>query len=63
MHGLFIRRGNALNVTYEKLFIIDWVILKNKIEVRSFLGLANFNNIFAEGFSKLVVPIIVSLKK
>ena len=43
--------------------ITNWEPPKNVTEVRSFLGLARYYRRFAEGFSKIVVPLTCLLRK
>ena len=42
--------------------IMDWPILKNIHDVRSFLGLASYYRVYVDGFSKIVSPISDLLK-
>ena len=42
--------------------IVDWPILKNVHDVRSFLGLAGYYRVYVNGFSKIVAPISDLLK-
>jgi hypothetical protein len=37
--------------------IMEWPVPKNAHEVRSFMGLAGYYQIFLEGFSKIAKPI------
>jgi hypothetical protein len=37
--------------------IMEWPVPKNVHEVRSFMGLASYYQIFVEGFYKIVKPI------
>jgi hypothetical protein len=43
--------------------IMDWPVLKNSHEVRSFMGLARYYRRFAEGFSKISKPITTLQRK
>jgi hypothetical protein len=43
--------------------IMDWPVLKNDHEVRSFMGLVGYYRRFVEGFSKIVKPITTLKRK
>ena len=61
--GHIVSKGEIL-VDPEKIkAITDWPILKNVIEVRSFLGLAGYYRKYFENFSKVARPMFELLKK
>jgi hypothetical protein len=43
--------------------IMEWPVLKNAHEVRSFMGIAGYYRRFMEGFSKIVKPITTLQRK
>ena len=43
--------------------VLQWELPQNVTEVRSFLGLAGYYRRFAEGFSKIVMPLTKLLRK
>ncbi|KAA3484483.1 DNA/RNA polymerases superfamily protein [Gossypium australe] len=47
----------------KKLAIVDWKLLRNVSEVRSFLGLAGYYQCFVKGFSMIVTPMSKLLQK
>ena len=48
----------GISMDPEKLkSIMEWPVLKNAHEVRSFMGLVGYYRIFLEGFSKIAKPI------
>jgi hypothetical protein len=50
--------GEGISVESEKVkAIMEWQVLKNVHEVRIFMGLAGYYQIFVEGFSKIAKPI------
>jgi hypothetical protein len=50
--------GEGISVDPEKVkAIMEWPVPKNAHEVRSFMGLAGYYQIFVEGFSKIAKPI------
>jgi hypothetical protein len=54
---------DGIVVDLEKIEAIrEWLVPKNVIEVRSFMGLVGYYRIFIEGFSKIAHP-ITSLQK
>jgi len=42
--------------------VMDWLVLKDVVNIRSFMGLARYYRRFIEGFSTVAYP-ITSLKK
>jgi hypothetical protein len=36
--------------------IMEWIVMKNAHEVRSFMGIASYYQRFVEGFSKIAKP-------
>jgi hypothetical protein len=56
--------GEGISVDPEKVkAIMEWPVLKNGHEVRSFMGLAGYYQIFVEGFSKIAKPITTLQRK
>ena len=50
--------GEGISVDSEKVkAIMEWPVLKNAHEVRSFMGLESYYQRFVEGFSKIEKPI------
>ena len=50
--------SEGISIDPEKVkAIMEWPVPKNSHEVRIFMGLAGFYQIFVEGFSKIVKPI------
>jgi hypothetical protein len=50
--------GEGISVDPEKVkAIMEWSLLKNAHEVRSFMGLVGYYWRFVEGFSKIAKPI------
>ena len=50
--------GEGISVDLEKVkAIMDWPILKNAHEVRSFMGVVGYYRRFVEGFSRIAKPI------
>jgi hypothetical protein len=50
--------GEGISMNLEKVkAIVEWPVLKNAHEVRSFMGLVGYYQRFVEGFSKIVKPI------
>ena len=43
--------------------VMHWEVLKNASEIRSFLGLAGYNQRFIHYFSKIVIPLTQLTKK
>jgi hypothetical protein len=42
--------------------IIEWMVLKDVADVRSFMGITRYYQRFIEGFSKIAYPIVMYLK-
>jgi hypothetical protein len=56
--------GEGISVDPEKVkAIMEWPVLKNAHEVRSFMGLAGYYQRFVEGFSKIAKPITTLQRK
>ena len=43
--------------------VLNWEVLRNNTEVRSFLGMAGYYRRFVEGFSKIAGPMTKLLQK
>ena len=60
-HSIF---DEGISVDPEKVkAIMEWPVLKNSHEVRSFMGLASYYQRFVEGFSKIEKPITTLQRK
>jgi hypothetical protein len=56
--------GEGISVDPEKVkAILEWPVMKNAHEVRSFMGLAGYYQRFVEGFSKITKPITTLQRK
>lgn len=54
---------DGIDVDQKKIkTIMEWIVPKNVVDIRSFMGLAGYYRQFVEGFSKLAYP-ITSLQK
>ena len=60
--GHVITKG-GITVDPEKIrTIMEWSVLKDVVDIRSFMGLARYYQRFVEGFSRVAYP-ITSLQK